>query len=191
MRLPVHIWISERNADPGELAGYFVEIARRMDGSPERMCLVVESSVPASLDVDPADGLLVARIAGGERRFSLRGRWLPEHPVPLELGPGPGGRARKTVLLVDPTCGNRFRVRSCRAFGIPPWAYAAFAALASLAAVTLGAVAIVLAAALAVAAVVLKACPRVCSRAADLFWVWHCSGLSWYGIIGGKSQRAR
>ena len=131
MRLPVHIWIREENASSEEFAGYFIELARRLDACPRKMRLVVESTVPASLDFDPADGNLVACVCGRAAKFDLRHRWLPEHPVPLEFG------RRPTVLLVDPAEGNRFRVRSRRAFPLPRWAFAVLAASASVAAVTL------------------------------------------------------
>lgn len=182
MRLPVHIWLTERNANPDELAGYLVEIAKRMDASPERMCLIVDSTVPASLDIDPSDGNLVARISGAERRFSLRHRWLPEHPVPIEFGPALGGgrcrartvRRRRTVLLIDPTDGNRFRVRTCRVFGIPALTYLAFAASASIAAVTFSRIAAALAIFLLVVMAVPRLFPRIYSRMADLFWICYC-----------------
>ena len=87
MRLPVHIWIREENATPEELAGYFTEIARRLDAHPQKMRLRIESSVPAALDFDPADGEPVVSVGGRTHKFSLRHRWLPEHPVPLLLGP--------------------------------------------------------------------------------------------------------
>ena len=87
MRLPVHIWIREENATPEELAGYFTELARRLDAHPQKMRLMIESSVPAVLDFDPADGEPVVSVGGRTHKFSLRHRWLPEHPVPLLLGP--------------------------------------------------------------------------------------------------------
>ena len=89
MRLPVHIWIREENATPEELAGYFTELARRLDAHPQKMRLMIESSVPAVLDFDPADGEPVVSVGGRTQKFSLRHRWLPEHPVPLLLGPVP------------------------------------------------------------------------------------------------------
>lgn len=174
MRLPVHVWITERNAEPDELAGYLVEIARRMDEVPRRMCVVVESSVQASLDVDPSDGNLVVKVAGAEKRFSLRRRWLPEHPVPLEFGPPHGARIRRTVLLADPTGGNRFRVRSCRAFSFPAWVYALLAASASVAVVTFNGIAVALALSLLAAIALTRMFPRACSRISDLCWMWHC-----------------
>ena len=93
MRLPVHIWIREENATPEELAGYFTELARRLDAHPQKMRLIIESSVPAVLDFDPADGEPVVSVGGRTQKFSLRHRWLPEHPVPLLLGPVPTSAA--------------------------------------------------------------------------------------------------
>ena len=145
MRLPVHIWIREENARPEELAGYFVEIARRLDERPQKMRLVVEASVPAALDFDPADGNPVVRVREDTMKFDIRRRWIPEHPVPLALGAA-AGRKRRTVLLIDPVDGNRFRVRTSRVPAVPHWMYAVFAVVASVAAVTLHPVAIAAAA---------------------------------------------
>lgn len=130
MRLPVHIWIREENASPDEIAGYFVELARRLDGHPQRMRLVVESTVPASLDFDPEDGNPVVAAGGSVRKFDIRHRWLPEHTVPLNFGRSP------VVLLVDPIDGNRFRVRSEIRMLMPRWIYALLALSATVAAIT-------------------------------------------------------
>ena len=150
MRLPVHIWIREENADPREVAGYFVELARRLDECPRKMRLYVESAVPASLDFDPKDGNPVVSVCGGKCGFDIRRRWIPEHPVPLEFG------GRPKILFVDPVDGNRFRVRSGRKVPLPGWAYAVFAVSAVLAAVTLHPAAIVSALAVAVSMFILK-----------------------------------
>ena len=143
MRLPVHVWIREANADPGEIAGYFRELAARLDGYPQKMRLTVESSVPVSLDFDPKDGNPVVAAGGGARKFDIRRRWLPEHPVPLEFG------RRPTVLLIDPIDGNRFRVRSSRRISVPGWVCALLAVAATVAAITLHPAAIALSAAMA------------------------------------------
>lgn len=136
MRLPVHIWIREENATPAEIAGYFISIAQRLDERPQKMRLVVESSVPSVLDFDPSDGNPVVTVGGGSCKFDVRHRWLPEHAVPLEFG------ARPVALLIDPIEGNRFRVRSGRRIAIPVWSYAVFAASASVSVVTLHPVAV-------------------------------------------------
>ena len=136
MRLPVHIWIREENATPAEVAGYFISIAQRLDERPQKMRLVVESSVPSVLGFDPSDGNPVVTVSGGSCKFDIRHRWLPEHAVPLEFG------ARPVALLIDPIEGSRFRVRSGRRIAIPVWSYAVFAASASVSVVTLHPVAV-------------------------------------------------
>ena len=143
MRKPVHIWIREENADARELAGYFVEIARRLDENPVKMRLVVESTVPASLDIDPKDGCMVALAGDGKKRFQIRGRWIPEHPVPLDFGPDASGKRRRTVLLIDPAENNRFHVRSSRTVGLTAWFYGSLAVVAVVAVVTLNPAAII------------------------------------------------
>ena len=147
MRLPVHIWIREENANPEELAGYFTEIARRLDAHPQKMRLVIESTVPVCLDFDPEDGDPVVSVGGLERKFRIRRRWIPEHPVPLAIG-APHAALRRIVLLIDPVEENRFRVRARREVGIPAWLYALFAVAAVAAAVSLHPAAISAAAAI-------------------------------------------
>lgn len=154
MRLPVHIWIREENADPQEIAGYFVELARRLDERPRKMRLIVESTVPASLDLDPKDGNPVVSVCGEKCSFDIRRRWIPEHPVPLEFGKKP------TSLLIDPVDGNRFRVRSGRRIVLPGRAYAIFAASATLTVLTLHPVAIVLTLAIASSMMFLQRNPK-------------------------------
>ena len=183
MRLPVHIWIREENATPEELAGYFTELARRLDAHPQKMRLMIESSVPAVLDFDPADGEPVVSVGDRTHKFSLRHRWLPEHPVPLPLGPVPMfasgsvptsagsvpnakrrfsgffGRLfpkKCVVLLIDPIDGNRFRVRSRRVLQVPRSLYALFAVVAVAAIVTLHPLAFTLAALLLISLVVIS-----------------------------------
>ena len=154
MRLPVHIWIREENANPQEIAGYFVELARRLDEHPRKMRLIVESTVPASLDFDPKDGNPVVSVCGEKSSFDIRRRWIPEHPVPLEFGKKP------TSLLIDPVDGNRFRVGSGRRIVLPGWAYAIFAASATLTVLTLHPVAIVLTLAIASSMMFLQRNPK-------------------------------
>ena len=115
MRLPVHIWIREENATPEELAGNFTEIARRLDAHPQKMRLMIESSVPAVLDFDPADGEPIVSVGDRSHKFSLRHRWLPEHPVPLLLGPHTGP---DTPTKIEGVAGGRGSMTSAKI--IPP-----------------------------------------------------------------------
>lgn len=145
MRQPVHIWIREENSRPEEVAGYFIELARWLDERPQKVRLFVESTVPVTLDFNPKDGKPEVNVCGRICRFDLRRRWLPEHPVPLDF------TGKRTVLLIDPVDGNRFRVRLRRRMEMPTWLYAAFSVSAVFAAITLHP------AAIAVAVVVLSA----------------------------------
>ena len=186
MRLPVHIWIREENATPEELAGYFTELARRLDAHPQKMRLMIESSVPAVLDFDPSDGEPVVSVGGRTQKFCLRHRWLPEHPVPLLLGSVPISTAASAgsvpislgsvpnatkflsrifgrifpkecvVLLIDPIEDNRFRVRSRRVLRVPRSLYALFALVAVAAVVTLHPLALTLSALLLIGLVLIS-----------------------------------
>ncbi len=124
MRLPVHIWIREENASPHEIAGYLIELARRLDERPQKMRLFVESSVPVYLDFDSKDGNPVVMVGDSTYKFDIRHRWLAEHPVPLKF------EKHRVVLLIDPIDGNRFRVKTGRNLLISSWAYAFFSLLA-------------------------------------------------------------
>ena len=157
MRLPVHIWMREENAIPKEIAGYFVELARRLDECPRKMRLAIESTVPVVLDFDPSDGDPVVMVGGISKKFSVRHRWIPEHPVPLRLGPsGENRRWRflpfrsccRTVLLIDPVEGNRFKVQASREIRALDWFPVLFMASALVAVLTLHPVAIAVAAVL-------------------------------------------
>ena len=142
MRLPVHIWIRESNASPAEIAGYFTELARRLDEKPQKMRLMIESSVPVALDFNPSDGHPAVTVSGETVKFKMRHRWIPEHDVPLELGPDPTRRMRRITLLIDPVDGNRFRVRSRLMPAVPDWMYVLAAVAGIVAAVTLHPVAL-------------------------------------------------
>lgn len=148
MRLPVHIWIREVNASPDELACYFIELARRLDEKPQKMRLMIESTEPAVLDFDPTDGNPTVTVGGRTRKFDVRRRWIPEHPVPLQFGPDPKDEGsvpkmlRRTVLLIDPVDNNRFRVCDRRYLPLPGWAYALLAVTGATAAVTLHPIAV-------------------------------------------------
>lgn len=145
MRLPVHIWIREVNASPAEIVGYFTELARHLDKKPQKMRLLIESTVSVTLDFDPSDGHPTVTVSGETVKFNLRHRWIPEHAVPLELGPVATRRMKRTTLLIDPVDGNRFRVRAGRVSAVPDWMYALAAVVGTVAAITLHPVALVVA----------------------------------------------
>lgn len=143
--------IREANSDPAEIAACFAEIARSLDAHPRRLALVIDSSVPAVLDIDGDGGDFTVSANGAQHRFSLRRRWIAEHPVPLAFGPGADGGKRLVRLKIDPATGNRFRVSDgTAARPLPAGIYGAVALLAVAAVVTLHPLAIgVTAAALA------------------------------------------
>ena len=137
MRLPVHIWIKEANANPTEIASYFLMLAQRLDEKPQKMRLIVESDVSVLLDFDPKDGNPVVVMGNQMHKFNIRHRWLPEHPIPLDFS------NKKTVLLIDPIDSNRFRVFSRRRLTVPNWIYILFLLIATLSVITLHPIAII------------------------------------------------
>ena len=101
--LPVRIMVDPDDPDPEAVAGYFAAVLRRLDSHPEPMKISVEAPRGVSLDIDPADGAFLVRVAGrGVARRDFRRRWIAEHAVPLPLG---------ATFLAVPTGGNRVRVR--------------------------------------------------------------------------------
>lgn len=128
--------IREANADPVEIAGYFAEIARSLDERPRRLTLVLDSTVPVVFDID-GEGYSVST-GESTHPFSLRQRWLPEHPVPFRFGACRCGRAEVKILEIVPTTGNRFRVSDGVAVReMPVWWILAATALAVTAVITL------------------------------------------------------
>ena len=98
---------------------------------------MVESMVPVSLDFDPADAHPAVTVGGETVKFQLRHRWIPEHDVPLVMGPVPmqqgsvpTQRMKRTFLLIDPVDGNRFRVTDRLACRVPPAVYFALSLMA-------------------------------------------------------------
>lgn len=114
---PVTLSLDPDDADPSRVAACLVEIARHLDASPERLSLVVRTdgrqrAVPV-LDVDPGDRRLVVRAEGRTpKRVDLRGRWIPDHAVPLPL-------TRGLRLYFEPVDANRFRVLPAPPFRVP------------------------------------------------------------------------
>ncbi len=122
--LPARITVDPDNPSADALAEYFATVARRLDERPERMRLVIDGRTPArrALTLDfLTDSEMCACVEGDEPvRFSLRRRWIPDHPVPLDL--------RACHLWIEPVDANRFRVMDCVPFRVP-WAVYALCAL--------------------------------------------------------------
>jgi len=115
--LRVKVQVDPADPRPEAIAGYLAEIAQRLDERPERMRVVFdgrnESHRAIQLDLRP-DRQMRLLVAGRRAyTFSLRERWIAEHPVPLTL--------HHTVLYVEPVDANRFRVRLAPPFRLPVW----------------------------------------------------------------------
>ena len=131
--LPARITVDPDNPSADALAEYFATVARRLDERPERMRLVIDGRTSArralTLDFLP-DGAMCACVEGETPvRFSLRRRWIPDHPVPLDL--------RACRLWIEPVEANRFRVMDRVPFRVPGGVYALCALLATAGAVWL------------------------------------------------------
>ena len=131
--LPVRIVVDPDNPSADALADYFATVSRRLDERPERMRLVIDGRTAArralTLDFLP-DGAMCACVEGETPvRFSLRRRWIPDHPVPLDL--------RACRLWIEPVEANRFRVMDRVPFRVPGGVYALCALLATAGAVWL------------------------------------------------------
>jgi hypothetical protein len=125
--LPVRITVDPDNPSADALADYFATVARRLDERPERMRLVIDGRTAArralTLDFLP-DGAMSACVEGEEPKlFSLRRRWIPDHPVPLDL--------RACHLWIEPVDANRFRVMDSVPFSVPGAVYALCALVAT------------------------------------------------------------
>ena len=121
--LPARITVDPDAPSAAALADYFATVARRLDERPERMCLRTASRRALSLDFLP-DGAMCACVEGEKPvRFSLRRRWIPDHPVPLDL--------RACRLWIEPVEANRFRVMDRVPFRVPGSVYVFCALLAT------------------------------------------------------------
>lgn len=129
--MPVRVTVDPADPRPQDICGYLAEIAQRLDARPERLRVVFDGRNAGrraiALDVD-ADRRLRVSVGGCRpKSVDLRGRWIPDHPVPLDL--------RDVVLYVEPVDANRFRVLSA-----PPFAVPVAVSLACALAATVGAV---------------------------------------------------
>ena len=125
--LPARITVDPDAPSAAALAEYFATVARRLDERPARMRLVIDGRTASrralSLDFLP-DGAMCACVEGEKPvRFSLRRRWIPDHPVPLDL--------RACRLWIEPVEANRFRVMDRVPFRVPGSVYVFCALLAT------------------------------------------------------------
>ena len=130
---PVRVRVDPDDPRPADIAGYLAEVARSLDASPRRLRVVFDGRNAAnraiSLDLESDRRLRVSVDGHRPRALDLRGRWIADHPVPLDL--------RRAVLYVKPVDANRFRVASRPPFRVPVWIYAACSLLAAVALVFL------------------------------------------------------
>ena len=100
---------------PADIAGYLAEIARSLDGNPRPLRIAFDGRNAEKrairLDLDPDRRLRVFVDGRRPQVLDLRGRWIADHPVPLDL--------RRTVLYVQPVDANRFRVATSIPFVAP------------------------------------------------------------------------
>ena len=131
--LPARITVDPNHPSADALAEYFATVAQRLDERPERMRLVIDGRTAAhralTLDFLP-DGAMSACVEGEPPKlFSLRRRWIPDHPVPLDL--------RACRLWIEPVEANRFRVMGHVPFRVSWAVYALCTLLATVGAVWL------------------------------------------------------
>lgn len=106
----VKIVLDWDDPSPAALKGYFAEVFADLDAAPRQVMVLVKAynDRHARVSIGFEDGEPVFRIEGRRNvRAQFRGRWLPEHPVPLTLPEY--GYAR---LVLTPTDGNRIKVRT-------------------------------------------------------------------------------
>ena len=128
---PVRVVADPDDPSPTAMAGYLAEVARSLDERPRRLILSIEAFNSAgrkvSLDFPPGGEMAVAVDGRPPKKFSLRRRWIPEHPVPLVLWSRRRWRWPMNCLrlYVDPVDANRFRVMRRPPCSVPAWIYAA------------------------------------------------------------------
>ncbi len=94
---------------PAELRGYFAEILADLDACPRPLMvsLDVRNDRNSRVSIDMEEGEPVFRIEGrSAARANYRGRYMAEHPVPLELP-----LFRRFKMVFEPASANRVRVR--------------------------------------------------------------------------------
>lgn len=117
--LPVRVRVDPDEPCADDIARYLAEIAQRLDERPSRMRLVFDGRNTAQRRIEldfPADRTMRVTVEGRRAKtFSLRSRWIADHPVPLDLC--------RAVLYVEPVEANRFRVMTQIPFAVPLGVY--------------------------------------------------------------------
>ena len=90
----------------GDYRDFFAAVFAEMDACPRRTGVRFTAD---GLEIGVINGNPVFRLGGQTLAADFRGRWLPEHPVPLKIE---GDRPRKLYLV--PTTGNRVKVMTSR-----------------------------------------------------------------------------
>lgn len=123
---------------PEFVARAWATVAQSLDERPRRLCAVVDpqGEVGRNVAMDwEGDGRIAIRVDGAPaKRMDLRGRWIPDHPVPLLLtraGRFFRRRHRKLRLFFAPADANRFRVSLRPEFRAQAWLFAACSAVAT------------------------------------------------------------
>ena len=117
---PVSVRVDPLCPRASDIADYFRQIAISLDENPRRMCLTLngcnEEGKTISLDFKKDKTMQV--FVGEEcENFSLRNRWIAEHPLPLVFS------GRKRVLYIQVVDANRFRVMASHPFTFPMYVY--------------------------------------------------------------------
>ena len=89
---------------PEAYRDFFAAVFAEMDAHPRSTGV---DFAPGGLSIGLENGNPVFTLGGRTVRADFRGRWLPEHPVPLAFGEGEKPRR----LYLEPTTGNRVKVR--------------------------------------------------------------------------------
>ena len=88
---------------PEEYRDFFAAVFADLDANPRKSGVRFAA---ADLTIDVVCGNPVFTVGGRSVKADFRGRWLPEHPVPLDFS---GGSVHTLRFL--PTTGNRLKVR--------------------------------------------------------------------------------
>lgn len=97
------IFVESGDLSPAKLRDFFAEVFASMDERPRPLLLTIDA--PDAYAIDLEDGEPVFYVGGQSERACFRRRWLAEHPVPLKA------HGRRRALVLEPTTGNRVRVR--------------------------------------------------------------------------------